>query len=381
MWKLYIYSIISILFLLFINNPVYGSDSDIVLKANVVEINDPIVIDNLYIQTVKVQIINGKYKGNIKEIEIPLEEIYNRPLKIGDKIKVLLSIFNNEEYIQFYDFTRSQNYLWLFILFIISLVVFLGFRGLKTLIPSIIISIFILLGVIPDLMVKSNLLLSSLIVIGIITSITAWIRLKDKILTCIVVLSVIFCLYVSFLVFSGFANISYISPFLGSVTSTNEKLYTNIMDFVYLSSLFIPLGGVINGSIQVIKYLLEEFSDIRNRNISEMLKVGIRISQKISAGELNNLLIIILSIGLAGILFIRKEYPLVNFWDNGWFALQVIYMISSGLAILIITPMSVIFLSLIMNLTKKYKNKIGGQKELDLDTKVEAHKFKYFKKI
>jgi len=101
MWKLYIYSIISILFLLFINNPVYGSDSDIVLKANVVEINDPIVIDNLYIQTVKVQIINGKYKGNIKEIERPLEEIYNRPLKIGDKIKVLLSIFNKKNIYNF----------------------------------------------------------------------------------------------------------------------------------------------------------------------------------------------------------------------------------------------------------------------------------------
>lgn len=356
---------------------VNGETSKLILNAKILEVTEITQQEGLRIQTIRVEILEGTYKGNVKELQVPLETIFVRPLKVGDRIKVSITFIDNEAYFQFYDFARSRSYIWLFVLFIIILVVFVGWKGFRTLIPSISLIAFLLIGIIPNLLVAGDLLVNSLIIIGIVSAITAWIRIKHKLLTIIVTLSVIVSLLIGFLVFVGFSQVSYIVPFLGSIATVDEDLYLKVMDLIFVSVIFVPAGGVINASIQVAKYLLEKFGEKSSLSIGDMLKEGMRISQKISAGELNNLIVMVIGISLAGIYLIKEQYPEVRFWDNGWVSLQVIYAISAGFSILLITPITVFICAGVIGFSKRNGKSKNGQRPLKMESKTK--RFKYFK--
>lgn len=321
--------------------------------------------DGLRTELVTVEILNGENKGMVQDIEVPLYNPGTRELKAGDHIKVSKVTVGQETYFQFYDFGRSNSYLFLLVPFAILLLTIAGWKGIKTLIPSILLLVMLLVSVLPNFMTKFNGLVSALVAVSIITFITAFIRLKHKGIAIIVCLSVIFCLLLAFFVFSVFARLLYIDPFLGSFLTDSAGSSTKVFDITLLSILFIPLGGVINASIQIAKQLDETFAHRTDLSLAEVLRDGFRISQKIASGELNNLVITILGVSLAGIYFIKTTYSGVPFWDNGWFALQIIIVLCSGMAILLIAPITSVVTTGVIGLPK-FRGKTGSQKKLEM---------------
>lgn len=347
---------------------VQGASKEEIFNAKVVEVEEINERDGLRIQTIKCEVLNGEYKGTIEEIQVPFDSSFLRPIRTGDRIKVSFITIGDERYFQFYDFNRSRSYIWLFLLFIVMVVVLLGWKGMKTLLPSFLLMAFLLLGIIPNVLSQVGLLIGSLVTVGLIGGITTWVRIQHKLLSIIVPFSVILCLLIAFLVFVGFSQTAYVVPFIGSIAAIDEDVYGRVLDFVMISIIFIPAGGVINASIQVAKYLMEKFSKKTNLSISEMLKEGLRISQKISAGELNNLIVLVIGMSLAGVYVIKQQYPHLSFWDNGWISLQVIYTISAGLSILLITPITV-FVSAALLGIQKGGAKLKGQRRLRITIK------------
>jgi len=178
----------------------------------------------------------------------------------------------------------------------------------------------------------------------------------------------------------GFANVSYIELFFGNITPITDSLNIKVIEVVYTSIVFIPAGGVINASIQVAKHLLDHFGKVEKNELSEMLKSGLKLSQKISAGELNNLIIMIIGSSLVGIFLIKESFEDLRFWDNGWISLQLIYLVSSGISILLITPITVFITAAILNLMKHIQKGKGGQRKLNIKNVVQkTRSFKYFK--
>ncbi|MBN2016081.1 YibE/F family protein [Candidatus Dojkabacteria bacterium] len=341
----------------------YAATSESVVNGKVVEADQVTEKEGLRVQTVKVEILEGEYKGSVSSLDVPLDTIFTRPISIGDKLKVDITSIGDEVYFQFYDFARARTYIWLALLFLIVIIVFLGWKGFKTLIPSILLVLFLLLGVIPDIFDKVSILWGALIVISVVSALTAWIRIRDVLLTVIVVFSVVLALLIGFIIFMGFSNVTYIVPFLGSVTTLDEDLYLKVLDLVLVSIIFLPAGGVVNASTQVVKYLFEKFSSRTQFSTGDIIKEGIRVSQKISAGELNNLIVMMVGISLAGVFLLKEQFPHVRFWDNGWVALQVIYTISAGITILLISPISVFITAAVMGYQRSRKE-FGGQRRL-----------------
>jgi len=354
----------------------YANDH-LILKAKVVEAHEAKENEGLIYQNVKVEIVRGEYKGVVQEVQIPIKDELERDVEIGDRIKVESIDIDGDIYFQFYDYSRSINYIWLILLFIIIVGAFLGLRGMKTLIPSLSLLFLILTGVFPSL-VNNNILIL-FVIIAIIAVLTSWVKLKNYLLTIIVAFSSILCLFLGYLIFSGFANVSYIEPFLGTISPISNDINQEIMNIVYLSSIFIPTGGVINASTQVAKYLMNNFEKVKKSELSEMLKKGIKISQKVSAGELNNMIIMIIGFSLVGIYILREVLSIPMFWDQGWIALQIIYIVSSGISILLITPITVFITAGIMKITKGGASIKGGQHKLDIRGKKKKRNFKYFK--
>ncbi|MBU0976665.1 MAG: YibE/F family protein [Patescibacteria group bacterium] len=337
-----------------------------IYAARVIKVEDVIEQEGLKTQEVQVEILEGDNKGNTTKLVIPYDELFIRQLRVGDKVKITASSIDGEEYYQFFDFVRTRNYIWLFVLFLVLTVAFLGLKGMKTLLPSILLVLGLIVGMIPfsGHLVQSVVL--CLIIIAAVSSVTAWVRAGNKLLVFAVSFSVILSLVVGLFVFLGFSQASYIVPFIGSITTLDESLYDDIIIVIILSILFIPAGGVINASIQVAKHIWEEFSDKARTPIGEMLKQGLKVSQKISSGELNNIIIAILGLSLAGIFLVKEQYPEIAFWDNGWVALQVVYTISSGIAILLITPITVLSSAAFLDLIKHKSKVVGGQRRLNV---------------
>ncbi len=352
-----------------------------VLVAKVIDAEGINENDGLLFQNVRVEVLKGEYKGVTTEVQVPFQNDSERPLQTGDRIMIRTIEVNDDVYFQFYDFSRSKNYVWLLLLFIIVVVAFLGLRGLKTLIPSFSIVLFVIIGLIPSIIDSINLTALYLSLIGIIAGLTAWIRLRHKLLAVIVLFSVMLCLFSGYLIFAGFANVSYIEPFLGTTTSVTNKLNMQVIDIVYMSALFIPAGGVINASIQVSKYLLDDHEKGEKNDLTKMLKSGLKLGQKISAGEMNNLIIMIIGLSLAGIFMITETLNDMSFWDHGWISLQIIYLVSSSLSILLITPITVFITSGFLSLINSERKGRAGQQKLNIQKTIKdtTRRFKYFK--
>jgi uncharacterized membrane protein len=333
-----------------------------IVDARVTRVDEVVVQEGLRIQGVEIEIQEGEYKGGVYGLQVPLETMFVRSLKVDDSIKVSVSNIGENVYFQFYDFARSNNYYWLFLLFLVILIAFVGIKGIRTLIPSILLILFLIIGIIPDFLPKLGVLTGSLAVTFLITCITGWIRLRQKLLVVIVCLAVVLSLLVGFLVFAGFSQISYIVPFLGSVTTIDENIYLGVLDITLISVIFIAAGGVINASVQIVKHLAEKHIIGEVNKIQQMLKEGFKVSQKISAGELNNLMIMMIGVSLSGIFLLKQQFSNMKFWDNGWVSLQIITMVSAGLSILLITPITVLITAAGFSIFRKKVNVRGGQR-------------------
>ncbi len=325
--------------------------------------------DGIKYQKVKVQLSRGEYKGNVIEIKITFNSTIFRPVKEGDMIKVKIVDINGDKYFQFYDFVRIKGYLFLLGLFIVLAFTILEWKGIRTLLPSICFILLVILGIIPDLFSRLQMFELGILVITLITIFTSLVQTRNRKLTFIVTFSVILCLIIGLIVFLGFSNISYIVPFAYSLPVLEENLNIRIFDIIFTSILVIPAGGVINASIQVAKYISEELFQEGKFDLSILLKEGFRVSKKVSSGELNNLVTIIVGISLPGIYLIKQQNLESGIWDNGWIALQIIYILSSCISLLLISPVTVIVFVVITLLTKTLKSTRYSQRKYLLQSK------------
>lgn len=365
--KVLVVAFIIFLLLSYIPKKAEAQGDNVILDAHVINADEVVNRDGLRVQRIEVEILRGDYKGNVKELQVPLETAFSRELKIGDRIKVNVTYIGDQEIFQFYDYSRSRNYFWIFVLFIILVSVFVGSKGLKSLIPSIIFIALLVLGIIPNIFLKFDLLSVAFMLIGITSLITAWFRLKDRILSLIVAFSVIISVTVSFTIFLGFSQVSYIIPFIGSIATVEEEVYRNVLDVVLISVLIIPIGGVINASIQVAKHLKENDKGYLTSSVKNMLKEGLKLGQRITAGELNNLILMIIGISLGGMYLVKMQNEDMLVWDNGWVALQVIYTISAGLSVLLIAPVTVLTTSGVGAFLNRVKRSRPGNRQLRIE--------------
>jgi len=333
---------------------VLSSTTEDIVDAKIIDAKPIQYQDGLKTQVVSCEILEGSSKGSVFDVQILIGREFSRQSKIGDTIKVSVITRDEGVLVQFYDYSRANSYIWLVVLFSFLLLLFVGLSGMKRLLPLFLVTILIGTGILPDFLLRFGSYLVGFLIVAIISVITGFIRIRDAILTVIVVASVIVSLVIGFLVFAGFSTTVYVEPFLGSITTTNEQVYIDFLYILKLSMLFVPLGSVLNSSIQITKFLLEKFGKAKKITLAPMLRNSFFVSQKIVAAEFNNLAIMIVGMSLAGIYLIKQEYSQVSIWENGWVALQILYITSIGLSILLTTPITALVTAIVMYIAPQY---------------------------
>lgn len=318
------------------------ADEVMIFDAKVLEAQPITEQDGLRMQTISCEILEGDYKGTVGEVQVFLEKEFSRPLQSGDRIKVNLTTLNGDLYIQFYDFTRSSSYLWLFGLFAVAFIAFIGMKGIRIILPSVFVILLVILGIVPDFLPQGALLFVSLLLLSFITGLSAWVRLRNVPLMIISIFAVAISLSIAFLVFAGFSQNAYVSPFLGTITTVDDQILLDMLEVQLASILFVPAGAVIHSSIRIAEYISKRFRKSQKIVVGPMLKRGIKIGQKLAAIECNSIFLAVFGISLSGIYILKMQQPYLHFWDNGWVALQIIYIISAGISILLVAPITVL---------------------------------------
>lgn len=345
---------ILVIFVLILPKQAFGSTKEEIVSAKITQVNPVVYYEGLKTQMVTCELLEGEHKGAVFDVQILIGQEFTRQSKIGDKIKVSVVDRDGDLLVQFYDYSRMSSYIWLVLLFVLLLVLFIGLSGIKRLLPLLLIILLIFIGFLPDFLLRFGAYLVAFIAIAAISGFTGFIRIKDILLTAIVVASVLVSLGIGFILFAGFSSTIYVEPFLGSITTTNDQVYSDFLFIMKLGMLFIPLGSVLNSSIQITKFLLEKFGKAKKILLAPMLKSSYTVSQKIVAAEFNNLAIMIIGMSLAGMYLIRQEYPQVSVWENGWVALQILYIVSIGFVILLTTPITAFVTAIAMFLSPAY---------------------------
>ena len=97
MKKIFIYLIVIIVFFISSCSVVLAQDQYILI-AKVVDAGEIKESEGLFYQHVRVEIVNGEYKGIMNELQIPFENGLERALGVGDRIKVQTVEINDEIY-------------------------------------------------------------------------------------------------------------------------------------------------------------------------------------------------------------------------------------------------------------------------------------------
>lgn len=349
--------LITIIFLIFFIYPCEVSAQEEVYDLKVVEASE--VEDNkgIAIQKIKGEILEGQYKGEIKEISIPMNSVFVRAVKVGDLIKVKSSYSQQDVFFQFYDFNRTNVYMWLFIPFFALLITVVGVRGLKTLVPSMLLILGLLINFIPDIFVNKNKLIVVSLIIAIISFTTAYISTKNRLTSFLVMLSVGLSSFCSFIIFNVFAHNAYITPFVGTISIIDEEVYREMMHILITAILFVPLGAVINASIQITKNLCDKFIKGNKMPLNKALREGLLLSQKVTAGELNNLIVTIVGLSLTSVFYLKATYETSSFWNDGWIALQVVSILTAGISIMLVAPITSVLLVVWFSIKLRLKGK------------------------
>ena len=234
---------------------VFGSDT---VRGQVVEIIEDGEIDlggvvQRY-QIARVQLLEGEYKGLMKEMDLGKRQILSNAvyLDVGDKVIVTLGTRPDGSLtIYFVDFVRTKSLLWLAAIFAISIILISRWKGFRSLL-SMAFSLFVIIGyIIPRILSGSDPLQVSIVGSIILLGVTLYLTYGWNLKTHAAVISMVFVLLITGLLAGFFVSFTRLT---GSGDENSLFLLQMLDAQINLRGLF--LGGMIIGALGVLDDLV-----------------------------------------------------------------------------------------------------------------------------
>ncbi|NLC04051.1 MAG: YibE/F family protein [Tissierellia bacterium] len=144
MKKRILFLLVLVLALLIFTSTLVYADEDYIEplteKAIILEVGEILTNDQssgfIQTQNVKLKIISGKYKGEVRDIENHLSDnvVYNIIVEEGDKVVVMIEEYGDDFDVFIADYSRTDYMLYLTIFFILLMLVIGKTKGLKVII-------------------------------------------------------------------------------------------------------------------------------------------------------------------------------------------------------------------------------------------------------
>ncbi len=359
--------LISLLFLL-IPNIVLAENTNIseefqtdIYVAKVIEVLDETNYNDTLVQTLKIELISTKFKGEIDEIKNTLTGNENDiPLESGDKINVIAVEENGENSFYFHSYEKSNSYILLMLIFIIIILILGKIKGFKALISLVLTILLIIFGFIPLLLNGYDPIILSILVCIISTIFTFTITNGFTKKTLIAIIGVIGGLLFAGIIALIFSNLMHLTGVAGESEQMLFYLpYDITFDFkglLFAGIIIGALGACMDVSMEITSSLMEIKSHHPKIKDNELIKSGFNIGKDIMGTMVNTLILAYTGSSLPTILlFVGFEKSFSEIINLESIATEILRALAGSIGLLATIPIT-IFIFVLLHKKKEKKN-------------------------
>ncbi|WP_252236791.1 YibE/F family protein [Clostridium sp. CH2] len=336
-------------------------------KAQVIKVNKEKLEEDKYIegielgyQEVKLKILDGPYKDNEYNVLNNISRLYNTKVKAGSKVIAALCIKDgNISDIMISSFTRSHVLITMGLLFLISILLVGGFRGLKAIVSLIFTIVSVIYLMLPLMLRGVSPILSSLIVAIISITITLILisGVNRKSTAAILgTLSGVIIAGIFAYIFGLWANLSGVNlADAESIMYISENAGLKIKGIMFAGILISALGAVMDVAMSISSSIFEIHSINNSMSISNLFKSGMNIGKDI-IGTMANTLILAFAGGSLNLLILLYSSNMTfnRLMNLDVIGTEVIQGLAGSIGIILTVPITAIVTSYLC----KYKKQI-----------------------
>jgi len=310
-------------------------------------------------QQIKVEVTSGEHKGEIHQITNTISALYNIYVQKGTKIMLLISTQQNGSYnVSIYGYDRSLILVAVILLFIVTLVLVGGIKGLKSILGlafTLICMIFILVPMVS----KGYSAIIVCVVIIILTSIVCFVILDGiNIKTISAMISTVagvgiaglLCLVVEKAAHLSGYNMQEAENLI--LIAVNYKI--NIRGLLTSGILLASLGAVMDIAISVSSSVCEINGANENLNISQLFKSGMNIGRD-AMGTMANTLIMVFVGSSFNMLLLIFSYgiPFFRLINTDQIAIEILQAVAGSIGIILSVPIAAFCSSFLISRAKQ----------------------------
>jgi len=341
----------------FINkdNKSYQSSSAASYVSGVVAdvISDNTTVDNegseglrLGEQQLKVEVTSGEHKGEMQQITNNISTLYNIYVQKGTRIMLLISTQQNGSYnVSIYGYDRSLILVAAILLFIVTLVLVGGVKGLKSIL-GLAFTLICMMFILVPMVSKGYSAITVCVVIIIITSIVCFIILDGiNIKTVSAMISTVagvgiaglFCFVVEKAAHLSGYNMQEAENLI--LISVNNKI--NIKGLLTAGILLASLGAVMDIAISVSSSVCEIHSTNESLNARKLFKSGMNVGRD-AMGTMANTLIMVFVGSSFNMLLLIFSYgiPIFRLINTDQIAIEILQAIAGSIGIILSVPIA-----------------------------------------
>lgn len=339
-----------------------ADDGMVYAKATVTEILENNIPDeNSYTgsQVVKATITSGQYKGTSCEVQNMNGYLYGANCKAGTKIIVQLSGYEGNISASVYGYDRAIILYVLIGLFLATLCLIGGRKGINSAIGLIFTYICIIYIYIPMMYVGQSPFLAA-VIIGVLTTIVTMLLIGGfSIKSLSSILGTIAGVIIAGLIASIFGKLSHISGY--NVSDIEDMIYVaqttgklQVGGILFSGILIASLGAIMDISMSIASTINEIYDNSPGLTGKNLFKSGIRVGKDMMGTMSNTLILAFTGSSINTIIMIYAyQFPYLRVINMYSIGIEILQGISGALGVIITVPI----VSAISTLFLTYKSK------------------------
>ncbi|MCR1950838.1 YibE/F family protein [Clostridium sp. DSM 100503] len=307
---------------------------------------DPYIEDvEVGFQKIVVKISSKPYSGNTFEIENPISRLYNLKVKEGTKVIVGVIEKDGSTQMNLYSYDRSNMIYLLISVFILSVVIIGGFKGLKSLVALIFTLICCIYLMVPLMLRGVNPILSGILmsILSITVTLILVSGFNKKTLTAILgtVSGVIIAGLIAY-IFGSLTKLSGLNMSEAeSLAHIAEDTGLKLKGIMFTGILVATLGAVMDIAMSIASSIFEIHKVNDKISFNELFKSAMNIG-KDTIGTMTNTLILAFAGGSLSILILvfSANMPFNKLINLDLLGIEIIQGLSGSIGIVLAVPIT-----------------------------------------
>lgn len=315
--------------------------------------------DELEIQQVEAELLNGKFESTVVSFKHFLIEGSKSNVALSENMKVFLNIrISGDEItnVSYGDVVRDGYLKALFGLFFVLLIIFGGFKGFRSFVALVITALCLIYLFIPMILRGYNFIMSAVVVSSIIV-VTSFVIISGFTMKSLVaILGTIGGTMTSGVLAIFFGNKIHLTGISDEIVELLVAYSTIPIDYrglLYSGIIIGALGAVMDVSMTITSVIFEIKRTNPDTRIRSLFFSGLSVGKDIMATMTNTLILAYVGTSLPLLLiFVFSDMPVVDIINSQFIASEIIRSLCGSIGLVLTIPITSVLAALILRLKK-----------------------------